>query len=63
MPGGLIGARLYHLATDYELYTNHPLNMFKIWQGGLGIWGGIAGGVLVGWAIYLHRHHLVTART
>ncbi|HEY2303073.1 MAG TPA: prolipoprotein diacylglyceryl transferase [Acidimicrobiales bacterium] len=57
VPGGLIGARLYHLATDYELYTNHPLNMFKIWQGGLGIWGGIAGGV-AGGAIYLHRHHL-----
>jgi prolipoprotein diacylglyceryl transferase len=57
VPGGLIGARLYHLATDYELYTNHPLNMFKVWQGGLGIWGGIAGGVGAS-AIYLHRHHL-----
>jgi prolipoprotein diacylglyceryl transferase len=57
VPGGLIGARLYHLATDYELYTHHPLNMFKVWQGGLGIWGGIAGGV-AGGAIYLHRHHL-----
>ncbi len=57
VPGGLIGARLYHLATDYELYTHHPANMFKIWQGGLGIWGGIAGGV-AGGAIYLKRHHI-----
>jgi prolipoprotein diacylglyceryl transferase len=57
VPGGLIGARLYHLATDYELYTHHPANMLKIWQGGLGIWGGIAGGV-AGGAIYLRRHHI-----
>jgi prolipoprotein diacylglyceryl transferase len=57
VPGGLIGARLYHVATDYELYTHHPLNAFKIWAGGLGIWGGVAGGVLAG-AFYIRRHHL-----
>jgi prolipoprotein diacylglyceryl transferase len=57
VPGGLVGARLYHIATDYELYTHHPLNMVKVWQGGLGIWGGIAGGLGVG-AIYLRRHHI-----
>jgi prolipoprotein diacylglyceryl transferase len=57
VPGGLIGARLYHVATDYELYTHHPLDAFKIWQGGLGIWGGIAGGVLAGW-LYIRRHDL-----
>jgi prolipoprotein diacylglyceryl transferase len=54
-PGTLIGARLYHVATDYELYTHHPLNAFKIWQGGLGIWGGVAGGVLVGWVVIRRR--------
>jgi prolipoprotein diacylglyceryl transferase len=57
VPGGLIGARIYHVITDYELYTHHPLNIFKIWAGGLGIWGGIAGGVLAGWW-YARRHHL-----
>ncbi|MDQ1428192.1 MAG: hypothetical protein QOK39_1668, partial [Acidimicrobiaceae bacterium] len=57
VPGGLIGARLYHVATDYELYTHHPLDAFKIWQGGLGIWGGIAGGVLLG-SVYIRRHDL-----
>jgi prolipoprotein diacylglyceryl transferase len=57
VPGGLIGARLYHVITDYELYTHHPLNAFKIWAGGLGIWGAVAGGV-VGGAIYVRRHHL-----
>jgi prolipoprotein diacylglyceryl transferase len=57
VPGGLVGARLYHVATDYELYTHHPFDALKIWQGGLGIWGGIAGGVLVGW-FYIRRHDL-----
>ena len=57
VPGGLIGARLYHIATDYELYTHHPLNAFKIWAGGLGIWGAVAGGVLGG-AFYVRRHRL-----
>src|SRR5215813_2273180 len=46
--GGLIGARLYHVATDYQLYTHHPLNAFKITEGGLGIWGAIGGGVIAG---------------
>jgi prolipoprotein diacylglyceryl transferase len=57
VPGGLIGARIYHIATDYELYTHHWANIFKIWQGGLGIWGGIAGGVAGGY-IYLRRHRI-----
>ena len=51
VPAGIIGARLYHVITDYELYLppdGHPLNAFKIWDGGLGIWGGVAAGVLVG---------------
>ena len=58
VPAGLIGARIYHVATDYELYRGKNwLDMFKIWAGGLGIWGGIAGGVLVG-AYVAHRRHL-----
>ncbi|HWC10692.1 MAG TPA: prolipoprotein diacylglyceryl transferase family protein, partial [Acidimicrobiales bacterium] len=39
VPGGLIGARLYHVATDYQLYTDDPLGALRIWDGGLGIWG------------------------
>ncbi len=57
VPGGLIGARLYHIATDYQKYTHAPLDVFKIWKGGLGIWGGVAGGVLAA-GIYIRRHHL-----
>ncbi|WP_304045897.1 prolipoprotein diacylglyceryl transferase [Jatrophihabitans endophyticus] len=48
---GIIGGRLYHLITDPELYFlgrpgTSPWNAFKIWDGGLGIWGAIALGTL-----------------
>lgn len=44
---GLIGARIYHVIDLWdELYRFNPLNSLYLWQGGLGIFGGIAGGVL-----------------
>jgi prolipoprotein diacylglyceryl transferase/aspartyl/glutamyl-tRNA(Asn/Gln) amidotransferase C subunit len=51
VPSGVIGARLYHVITDWNTFEGHWLDTLKIWQGGLGIWGGIAVGVPVGvWA-------------
>ena len=41
---GVVGARLYHVITDYELFTHDPLGTVEIWRGGLGIWGAVAGG-------------------
>ncbi|MYS25255.1 prolipoprotein diacylglyceryl transferase [Streptomyces sp. DvalAA-14] len=52
VPFGLVGGRLYHVITDYELYfTNGKdwVDAFKVWQGGLGIWGAIALGALGAW--------------
>ncbi|MEJ7629794.1 MAG: prolipoprotein diacylglyceryl transferase [Nocardioidaceae bacterium] len=49
VPFGLVGARLYHVVTDPELYFGageDPWTAFFIWQGGLGIWGAIAMGAL-----------------
>lgn len=43
---GLIGARLYHVVTDWHLYANNITEVFFIWRGGLGIFGAIAGGLL-----------------
>ena len=48
VPMGLIGARVYHVITDWKLYRENWVDIFKIWEGGLGIPGGIAGGVLGG---------------
>ena len=62
VPFGLVGARLYHLATNPELYWGGPgrsgtLGALKIWDGGLGIWGGVLFGALGAW-IACRRYHL-----
>jgi prolipoprotein diacylglyceryl transferase len=52
VPFGLVGGRLYHVITDYELYFSEGrdwVDAFKVWQGGLGIWGAIAVGALGAW--------------
>lgn len=52
VPFGLIGGRLYHVITDYQLYFSEGrdwVDAFKIWEGGLGIWGAIAFGALGAW--------------
>ena len=43
---GVIGARVYHLFTGYDWKTGGILGTFKIWQGGLSIWGAVAAGCL-----------------
>lgn len=49
VPAGLIGARLYHVITDWpEYFWDRPLEALYIWQGGLGIPGGILAGFVVG---------------
>jgi prolipoprotein diacylglyceryl transferase len=48
IPAGLVGARLYHVATDWRSYQGRWLDAVKIWEGGLGIPGGLLVGVGVG---------------
>ncbi|HEU4842014.1 MAG TPA: prolipoprotein diacylglyceryl transferase, partial [Ilumatobacteraceae bacterium] len=45
---GVIGARLYHVLTDWERFEGHWFDVVKVWEGGLGIPGGMLAGVLVG---------------
>jgi prolipoprotein diacylglyceryl transferase len=49
VPAGIIGGRVYHVMTDYEKFQGQWFDVVKIWQGGLGIWGGVTFGVIVGW--------------
>ncbi|MDX6743023.1 prolipoprotein diacylglyceryl transferase [Actinocorallia sp. A-T 12471] len=52
VPFGLVGGRLYHVITDYQMYFGEgrdPIDALKIWHGGLGIWGAIALGALGAW--------------
>jgi prolipoprotein diacylglyceryl transferase len=45
---GVVGARLYHVLTDWDSATEEWWTPFAVWEGGLGIWGGIALGAVVG---------------
>lgn len=52
VPAGIIGGRLYHLITSPDAYfgsNGRPMDAFKIWNGGMGIWGAVALGTLVAW--------------
>jgi prolipoprotein diacylglyceryl transferase len=59
VPFGLVGGRLYHLATDWRTYWGPGGAGFgaalRIWDGGLGIWGAVALGGVGAW-IGCRRH-------
>jgi len=43
---GIIGARLYYVIFNFKEYQNNLLDIFKIWEGGLAIYGGVIAGLL-----------------
>ncbi len=45
IPVSLIFARIYHVLTNWSYYAKYPLNIFAIWNGGIGILGAILGGI------------------
>ncbi|KQY27970.1 prolipoprotein diacylglyceryl transferase [Nocardia sp. Root136] len=52
VPFGLVGGRIYHVATDWQKYFGegkHPVEALYIWQGGLGIWGAVFFGAIGAW--------------
>ncbi len=53
VPVGIVVARIYHVLTSWSQYADAPIDALKIYQGGIGIPGGLVGGVLGG--IYVCR--------
>lgn len=47
----IIGARLYYVAFEWDTYKNNLVDIFKIWEGGLAIYGGIIGGILAAFVV------------
>ena len=43
---GFIGARAYYVIFNFDLYKNDLISIFKIWEGGLAIHGGIIAGFI-----------------
>ena len=60
VPFGIIGGRLYHVASDWQIYFGTDgrgvAAAFRIWDGGLGIWGAVALGALGAWIGARRRH-------
>ncbi len=41
---GIVGARVYYVATSWDMYKDDPLSAFAIWEGGIAIYGALIGG-------------------
>ena len=55
VPFGIVGARVYHVVTSPERYLEEPVRALYVWQGGLGIPGGIAGGFAAAYVLCRRR--------
>ena len=54
--GGIVGARLFYVIFEFDQYKGDPLSIFRIWEGGLAIYGGLIGALLVGYiACYIRK--------
>ena len=54
---GIVGARIYYVIFNFDYYQNNLLEIFKVWNGGLAIHGGIIAGVIT--VIFLaKKYHL-----
>jgi prolipoprotein diacylglyceryl transferase len=54
--GALVGGRIYHLLTDWQLYQVEWWRVFEIWRGGMSILGAVAGGLAASyWYWFSHR--------
>lgn len=60
VPAGLVGARLYHVITDWQRFEGRWGDAFKLWEGGLGILGGVIAGAIAG-AAYARKHDIAIA--
>lgn len=56
---GLIGARIYYVIFDFDAYRENLIDVFKIWEGGIAIYGGIIGAALFAF-IYCKQKKLDT---
>ncbi len=46
IPLGIIGARIYYVIFNWRVFADDPLSAFRIWEGGIAIYGAVIGGLL-----------------
>ncbi|PIU43378.1 MAG: prolipoprotein diacylglyceryl transferase, partial [Candidatus Nealsonbacteria bacterium CG07_land_8_20_14_0_80_40_10] len=54
---GVLGSRLGFVIANYQIYLSHPVEIFKVWDGGLGFISGFLLAILVGW-LYIRAQKL-----
>jgi phosphatidylglycerol:prolipoprotein diacylglycerol transferase len=57
IPATIIGARLYYVIFNWNYFFSNPIEIIRVWNGGLAVHGGIIAGVIVVW-LYT-RHHKI----
>ena len=55
IPIAIVGARLYYVFFSWDMYANNPIDILKVWEGGLAIHGGVLFG-LIFLVIYSKKH-------
>ncbi|MCG2829527.1 MAG: prolipoprotein diacylglyceryl transferase, partial [Desulfobacteraceae bacterium] len=58
----IVGSRLFYVAINYELFLSNPLDVFKIWNGGLVFYGGFIAAFFTAF-VYLKIHKMPIWRT
>lgn len=62
LPLGVVGARAYYVIFNYDLYAGQPVTeLFKLWEGGLAIYGGIIAGVTTAAVVCRVKHISIPA--
>ena len=56
IPGGIIGARVYYVLFSFHQFQHDLLSVFRVWEGGLAIYGGIIAGLLIMFLFCRHRN-------
>ena len=57
LPLGIIGARLYYVIFSWDQFKDDLLSVFRIWEGGIAIYGGIIAGMAV-LILFCRKRHL-----
>ena len=57
LPFGIIGARLYYVVFSWDQFSGDLLSVFRIWEGGLAIYGGVIAGLIILF-LFARRRHL-----
>ena len=55
VPSAIIGARIYYVAFKWDEYKDNWVDVFKIWNGGIAIYGALIGALICGFFYFRHK--------